>query len=245
MLDLTPYQGLGQFGRAYGIMLENGPGPACSGAPYVTRGRLMAPLRPIAVALGGTVRYDPKTRQTDISFADEKHIQVVLSYQPHPNVYVHFLPEGWAPPSLGEYSESVRARYAGGGQPWMCIGDFDGAAKQQAAVVLQRDRDGEICIWGMAKQPDDGRPCMGRDDHPNWRTKDRPAEVVLRTRPPGTVQYYREGEASPTGTLELRHDGIDLVTPGNRTVLYYWDAETKGFQQVTMTPAPRVEAAVP
>ena len=94
MLDLTPYQGLGQFGRAYGIMLENGPGPACSGAPYVARGRLMAPLRPIAVALGGTVRYDPKTRQTDISFADEKHIQDVLSYQPHPNVYVHFLPEG-------------------------------------------------------------------------------------------------------------------------------------------------------
>lgn len=30
MLDLTTYQGLGQFGRAYQIMLENSPDPPCS-----------------------------------------------------------------------------------------------------------------------------------------------------------------------------------------------------------------------
>ena len=223
----------------------NGQRVKLSGAPYVTRGRLMAPLRPIAVALGGTVRYDPKTRDTDISFADEGYVEGVLRYTPNPNVYVFFLPEGYAPPSLTEYSKSVQARYAGGGQPWMCVGDFDGAGREQAAVVLQRGREWEICVWGMARQREGGEPYMRSDVHPDGRIKEKPAEVVLRTRPPGTVQCYRKGEASPTGTLELRHDGIELVTPGKRTVLYYWDAEMRGFRQVTVAPAPGVEEAKP
>ncbi len=219
------------------VMMRNSDRRKLAKAPYLRHGHLMVPLRPVAVALGAEVTFDAQRRLTKLDFASlrEPMYQELIQHR----VMLRKM-RGYAPPERSEYDPAVSADAA---QPWLCTGDFDGNGVADGAFLLRKGN--ELRAAALVKYADTWTFLWlpYREQVPM-----RPGSVptVLRLRSPGSARYWTGDDCgSPTGEVMLAHDGIELVTPGKPTVLHCWDAEMRGFRQVTVAPTPGAEGAVP
>lgn len=216
-------------------MIRNGERLTLAKAPYMRRGHLMVPLRPVATALGAAVTFDAKSRVTDVDFPslrrsiprDLSHLAIMFA-----------VPRGYAPPEMSEYDPAV---LAGTAQPWLCVGDFDGNGITDAALLLrQGDELRAAALLG-------GTP--GNAVRFAWLAAGEQAparsgsiRTALRLRKPGEVIYWSPSDArQPTGRLTLSHDGVELVAPGKPTLLAYWEAGIKRFRKVIIERPTRAQ----
>jgi len=219
------------------VMTRNGGRLGLTRAPYLRRGHLMIPLRPVAAALGAEVTFDAKRRVTDLDFAS---LRVPMYHELSERRTMLPQLRGYAPPEMREYDPAVSA---GTPRPWICVGDFDGNGVSDAAFLLRRGD--EVRVVALVRAENSWKLLWLA----YWeRVPARPESLhtVLRLRKPGEVaNWIPEGPGQPAGRLTLAYDGIELVTAERPTVLYWWDAAMKGFRQVAVTPAPGVGEAVP
>jgi len=216
----------------------NGRQVALSKRVHIVSGRLMAPLVPVAEALGGMVAWDPSTRVTDIGFA-------FLDFLPKPEAEQRSpfsaIPEGFAPPELSDYDPTVLAdlREAGYAQPWRCVGDFTGDGFEDIALFVQkRSLSAPDELWvGTIVLPGTEfgwQTFSWLGDAPRVTIR-APGELitVLRTQPPGEVSYYEEGESGPkSGRLQLEHDAVEIIAWGKAATLHYWDGGARRYERV-------------
>lgn len=193
-------------------------------APRLEQGALMVPLRPVAEALGAFVQWRPQAQRVEISFPIDRVLadvledadELVRTFGIRPRTR---WPLGWAPIETGgDASELLSA-------PHLVTGHFTGGGFMDAAVLVQRsDEYGLAVLWSWGRDLE----FVWADQWRGSSDRDGPL-LALRTRAPGEVAYYAENETTPkSGRLDLKHDGIELLTDGKPTRLFYWDDTVEG-----------------
>jgi hypothetical protein len=204
-------------------------------APLLEGGCLFVPVRPLGVALGAEVAYLPAERTARVSSPLSKALSAVLTKDQMQMLYGEYESGsplmGFAPPDNERYSpEALRfASSQSPPQPWLAAGDFDGDGAVEAALFLgKRDRRG----LGLLEVDHDGaRPHLTLLVAEADRVT---IPVVLRTHPPGLVEYWQEGETTPkSGRLDLRRDGFEVISVGKAATLFYWDPRRQTYEHVT------------
>jgi hypothetical protein len=218
-------------------MVRNGEAVRMAKAPYVRRGRLMVPLRPVAVALGAQVTFDARRRLTDLS-ATALQEPMYRELLDHSSLLAQL--QGYAPPELSEFDPAMAASTS---RPWVCTGDFDGNGIPDAAFLL---RNGDELRAGALVRYDRSWTFVWLPHREQVAMRPGSVRTVLQLRKPGEVVGWTPDDAKqPLGPLALAHDSIELVIPGKPTVLCYWDAQVKQLRSGTVVLPPVVEEAEP
>ncbi len=209
-------------------------------APVVESSGTLVPLAAVARALGARVDYDAAAR-------------VVRAYFPRLTVFdgnlesetAHYargllrngsaLAPGWAPPDESDYDRNA-VEYAQRHHlpaPWACFGDFNGDGAKDAALILRRGDELGVALIETAVSPSSFS--LSWLQEPSVVGPARPEAMIwlLQTRQPGIVEYWQEGETTPkSGRLDLKHDGVEVVSLGKAAVMYYWDADQGRYEKV-------------
>jgi hypothetical protein len=213
---------------------------ALPGKPFIADRQLYLPVRAITTALGADVEWAKRSIRMrfpawdQLRSADLGHASALF------RVELARRYPGWAPPDARLFTPEARqaAERAGGGPPWLAIGDFDGNGDKDAALWLFKGpasahavfhiADGEIAdlVW-LGRSPAEAE--LEAEAEP-YRKPITAIDALIRTVPPGVIAYWQGGEKS--GRLDLKHDGIELVALGKAAVLHYWDDTEKTYKSV-------------
>ncbi len=197
--------------------------------------RLVVPAAAVLRAFGIEVTYQAEDNTVHIRWAEAALLEGVLGAEQAGRAVVA-MPPGWVPPDMSEYEPELLEYLAANspGPPWLCAGDFDGDGHQDIALRLRKEN--ESGIWIVR-----GRVERGTGLKRHWLKE--PREVgrpeagarldYLRTRPPGVVAYWQEGEPIPkSGRLDLPYDGVEVIIWGKAAVLHYRDESSGEWQSV-------------
>jgi hypothetical protein len=203
-------------------------------APVVEDDRMFVPLRPVAAALGVPVTYLAARRTALLSLSLGKALSEVLAkdqldrlfgYSPRNSTLMGFAPpqdHRYLPEALQFASRQSLPR------PWLAARDFDGDHAVEVALFLEKRDTRGLAL--LEVDPSEDPRLMLLTTEPNRG----PIAVVLRSRPPGSVEYWQEGEAAPKlARFDLKHDGFEVIAVGKATTLFYWDARLAAYQHVT------------
>jgi len=200
-------------------------------APRIEQGRLMAPLRPLASALGATVQWRPQTQRVEVRFPVEGAFRRAFTPEEHqwysPRLPRHAWPLGWAPLEMGEYEQNALAEPLSRGSvtPVMVAGDFAPGSLKDIALLLQRGDE-----YGLAvlKNRSGGFEFLWLYQWRRDAADPADSSVMLRSRARGKVAYELGEPASKLGRFRLDRDGIELVADGRPTMLFFWDEAVEG-----------------
>jgi hypothetical protein len=228
---------------------SDGKSVALPAAPYVSVGRIMVPLRPVAGALGFKVHFDGHRkcawvepgfqlpvvpRVTGGVASQEGRLVFVPSPALQASIRRRF--PGWGLPSWSDYSEEVvrdlekptRQCHLG---PWACAGDFDGDEQTDVALSLKHGNHCQLVSFQRGRHGKGFVPIVIMRPHAGPA---EPSITFLESVPPGEVPYWQEvgpGEYDKTGRLNLKNHGIQVIFSGKAAVLYYW--KDGAFARVT------------
>ncbi|MFB3880320.1 MAG: stalk domain-containing protein [Armatimonadota bacterium] len=208
--------------------------------PFVDRGQLFVPLRPIAEALGSQVSYTAaRPPVVQIWRPGQREVEAAIGKQALSALDSVLVGEpGWALPETLAFSEEARqvGLIDGPRPPWLSTGDFSGDGRRDAALIVWKSNAGALLAL-HGRQDGSFEPVWLVPPHEpepgSFPPRFGEVEQVLRAVHPGVIPYWQENETTPkSGRLELKHDGIEFVYLGKAATLYYWDDAAKAYRSV-------------
>jgi hypothetical protein len=125
----------------------------------------------------------------------------------------------------------VRSRSGEQAGPQYCLGDFDGNDASDTALLIRSSGTVKLIV-------------LRQVDSDQWTVDELTSfrfgagfqggyarfTIYIAAHPPGTVAFWELPSDEKTGRLELRHEGIELITAGKASVLYYWSG--RGYSTI-------------